>query len=216
MCVAALAPQMASALPPECGTLSTHYGPFDYTTDKPKLPIVENNHFTSNVENLVRGVTGSLGGELSYTLRAFPNHHRALVAITKYGQRMKSERPGQLAYTISCFFERAIEFRPKDAIVRMLYASYLAKAGRMADAEAQLDTVVAQDINNAFTQYNLGLLFFEIGRHDRALAQAHKAMAMGMPRTELKDQLVAKGLWQEPAAAPAADAASAAGSSPAR
>ena len=213
--VVALMPALASALPQECGSLRTHFGPYDYTTDRSKLGIVESNHFTPEIENLVRGVTGSLGGELNYTLRAFPNHHRALVAITKYGQRLKSAQPGQLAYTISCFFERAIEFRPKDVITRMLYASYLAKAGRMADAETQLDTVRAQDADNPFTQYNLGLLYLEIGRHDRALAQAHKAMAMGMPRTELKDQLVAKGLWQEPAAAPVADSTSAPEAAPA-
>lgn len=207
--VLAVAPVSAQSLPSECGSLSTHFGPFDYTTDKSKRAIVESNHFTSSVENLIKGVTGSLGGELSYTLAAFPNHHRALVAISRYGERLKSEKPGQLAYSISCYFQRALVFRPQDMIVRMLYASHLAKAGRLDEAQAQLDVVRAEETDSPFTHYNLGLLYMEIGRHELALAQAHKAMALGMPRTELKDQLVSKGLWREPDNSAAAQAASA-------
>ena len=48
--------------------------------DKQLLGTVEQHHFTSNIESLRHGNTGTLGGDLSYTLMLFPNHHRALAA----------------------------------------------------------------------------------------------------------------------------------------
>ena len=45
----------------DCGALQLHrpgqYGPYDYRTDKSKLDIVEDYHFTPAVEALVRGST---------------------------------------------------------------------------------------------------------------------------------------------------------------
>ena len=35
-----------------CGSLSNHYGPFDYRTEKGKLIIVESNHFTPVVRTM--------------------------------------------------------------------------------------------------------------------------------------------------------------------
>lgn len=208
--LAAMLPATVQALPAQCGSLKTHYGPFDYTTDRPKLPIVESYHFMPEVESLIESKAYSLGGSFDYTLKAFPNHHRALAALSRYGLRLNSDQPERTSVTITCFFERAVAFRPEDLIVRMLYASYLAKTKRKAAAETQLDFVVARNPNSPLTQHNLGLMYFELGRYDRALAQAHKAMAMGMARTDLKDLLVSAGQWQEQvvAASPAASAAS--------
>src|SRR5678816_4417104 len=68
--------------PSACGPLANAYGPFDYRTDRTgtTLSIVEDNHFTPAVEQLISGITSSVGGEIDYTLRAFPNHHRALLS----------------------------------------------------------------------------------------------------------------------------------------
>lgn len=62
------------------------YGPFDYTspTDRKHLGIVEHYHFTSDVEHLRKGASGSIALDLDYTLRAFPNHHRALNAMMTF------------------------------------------------------------------------------------------------------------------------------------
>lgn len=38
-----------------------------------------------------------------------------------------------------------------------------------------------------------------MGQYDKALVQAHKALALGLERTELVDQLKAANQWQEPA-----------------
>ena len=73
---------------PGCGVLQNAYGPFDYrdpVSKRDNLPIVESFHFTPDVESLRHGRSGSVLGDLRYTLRAFPNHHRALKSMARYG-----------------------------------------------------------------------------------------------------------------------------------
>jgi hypothetical protein len=187
-----------------CGSLQNGYGPYDYRTDKPKLPIVEGAHFTAAVEALIRGSTSSLGpgGDLDYTLRAFPNHHRALVSVMNYGEKVKPRPPKDLPRSVECYFERALRFRPDDTVARMIYATYLAKNKREADANKQLDQVAAAANDNAFTYYNLGLIYFDIKNYDKALEHAHKAYGLGFEAVNLRDQLKKVGKWIEPAPKP--------------
>src|SRR4051794_26054278 len=75
----------AQQAPSQCGSLANAYGPFDYrSTDKTALNMVEGPHFPPKVEALISGNSGPIGAELGYTLRAFPNHHRALLAVMRY------------------------------------------------------------------------------------------------------------------------------------
>jgi hypothetical protein len=65
-----------------CGPLENAYGPYDYRTDKAKLPIVLGAHFTPEVEALIRGATSTRPGhDIDYTLRAIPNNPRALYSM---------------------------------------------------------------------------------------------------------------------------------------
>jgi len=182
-----------------CGSLENGYGPYDYRTDKPKLPIVDGAHFTPAVEALIRGSTTSQGpgGDLDYTLRAFPNHHRALISVMRYGEKLKSAQPRDLPRPVECYFERALRFRSNDTLARMIYASFLSKDQRPLEATQQLElaTVAAED--NAFSHYNIGLIYFDIKNYDRALAQAHKAYGLGFGNPELRDQLKSVNKWAE-------------------
>lgn len=182
-----------------CGDLRNGYGPFDYRRDKDKLPIVENSHYTPPVQSLVRGVSGPIGAELDYALRAFPNHHRVLMSMVAWGQKIKSLQPPGATYTIECYFDRAIRFAGDDPIPRMIYARFLHSLGRMDDAMAQLDATTKLAGDNPFTHYNAGLIYMEIGQPDKALEQAHRASALGFTRPELREQLERAGKWQEPA-----------------
>ena len=49
-----------------CEGKTQGYGPFDYTisSHRPKLSTITSNHFTPEVENLIRGKTGGLIGDL--------------------------------------------------------------------------------------------------------------------------------------------------------
>src|SRR5437868_9957934 len=91
----------------ECGELTHSYGPYDYRTEKGKVRTVESNHFNSDVQNLRRGMTGSLGQELEFVLLAFPNHHPALIAMGKLGDKLNVARPSGATYPVPCYFDRA-------------------------------------------------------------------------------------------------------------
>jgi tetratricopeptide (TPR) repeat protein len=183
-----------------CGSLHApgQYGPYDYRTDRDKLQIVEVNHFTPRVEQLIGGISGTLGGELDYVLRAFPNHHRALNAFTRLSERSNWQTPQGAKWGVDCYFDRALRFRPDDTVARLLYASYLGKRKRVEEATAQLERATVDAGDNGFSHYNIGLLYFEIGAFEKALAQAHKAASLGFARPELAQRLNAAGKWRDP------------------
>jgi hypothetical protein len=182
-----------------CGPLENGYGPFDYVTQKNQLGVVEQHHFTPRVEALVGGVTSvHVGEDIDYTLRASPNHHRALLSLVRLGQKTHSTQPVGLAYSVECYFERALRFRPADSIVRMIYARYLFQDQRATQANQQLEQTVATAGDDAFVHYNVGLLYLEHENYTRALDHAHKAYALGIAQTALRDRLQLLGKWKEP------------------
>lgn len=121
--------------------------------------------------------------------------------MMRLGEREKTLKPRGSRYTIECWFKRGIQFRPDDGIVRMMYASYLYKNDRRPEALSQLSMASGYAKDNAFTHYNIGLHYFDFKDYDNALIQAHKAMALGLPQTELKEQLQKIGKWIDPAEA---------------
>lgn len=183
----------------------------DYRNERHMLQNVEGNHFTPNIEMLLRGNTGSVSQELSYVLLIYPNHPRALVSLVKLAGRQKTDQPPGATFSVLCYFERALRFRPDDAVVRMLFAQYLGGKGRKDEAITHLDRVVANAGDNPLTHYNAGLLYADLQVYDKALKQAHVAMEMGFPRPDLSERLKAANKWSEPApTAVAQDAAPAA------
>jgi uncharacterized protein len=202
--------QVSSAM---CGPVwgTDHFGPMDYRTQRSwATRMVEPVHFTPKVENLIAGESGTLGADINYTLRAFPNHHRALISATRLAERGKNDQPPGMLWPVECYFERAIRFAPDDVVVRSLYAQWLGKRGRRPEAESQLETALKTAQDSPISNYSIGLVYFELGDFDKALAQAHRARELGWPRQELAQQLKSAGKWREPAesAAPAATAAS--------
>lgn len=188
----------AQGAPNACGDLWNAYGPYDYRTDRDRLAIVERFHFTPQVEALISGKSGRIGGDLDYTLRAFPNHHRALLAMARYSEKLKTDKPDRANYTVDCYFDRAMRFAPDDSVVRVIFATHLAKTQREEFAVKQLEVASEVAKDNSFSQYNIGLVYLEMKRYDLALRQAHKAIELGFPGTELKTKLVEAGKWAEP------------------
>jgi tetratricopeptide (TPR) repeat protein len=200
---------VAQVLPPNCGALQLAWGPFDYRADRyipnntyrthsALLAVVEVEHFTAEVEHFGRGKNGGPAGpDLSYTLAVFPNHHRALVAISNLGLREKSLQPKKSRYSIDCYFKRALAFRPDDLLVRLIYANYLIQITEVRDAEEQIDIVARQNPENALTHRNLSLLYIETKNYEKALAHAHKASQLGLNIDTLKDRLSKLGQWED-------------------
>lgn len=202
------------AAPNACGSLSNSFGPFDYrTASSVDKHLVESYHYGAQVDALIAGMTGEIGGDISYTLVVFPNHHRALVAMMRMGERQKRPQVSGAKYSVECYFERALRFRPDDTVARMIYAQYLIGSNRLPDARAQLEETARLGADNPYTQYNLGMIYFDLKDYDRALKQAHLAMSMGFAPPGLEQKLRGAGRWKDPvpgAATPAASAASAA------
>lgn len=199
-----------------CGSLENHYGPYDYRLERNgRLRIVERFHFTPEVEALIRGESGSIGGDLDYTLLTSPNHHRALMALVRYGERLKTTQPPAMQYSIDCYFDRAVRYQQDDTVVRELFAQYLAKGGHLKEAKDQLQVATSYAKDNAISHYNIGLIYFELKDYDHALEQAQVASEEGYPRPELRDMLKGVGKWREPVEAASAPAASAPPAAPA-
>lgn len=200
----------------------------DYTNadDRRGLPIVEKFHFMPDVERLNLREPGP---DLDYTLRHFPNHHRALAAMAKLGLRDKTGKPNGATYSIICYFDRAIRFKPDDAKVRMIYGAYLMALNQPELALEQLRESSRLSPDNPTVNYNLGLMYLKRKDYAQARLHAKKAYDLGFPLQGLKNKLSAAGQWDagladaapvtkdpagQPQAAPEPDAQAAAGPGP--
>lgn len=181
-----------------CGSLQNAYGPYDFRTDKDKLSIVVSAHLTPEVINLVKGKTGPLGGDIDYTLRAIPNHPSALMAMVRLGAREKAAKPRGARYTVECYLYRANRFRGDDPTVKMIYANYLARNGKGAEALRFLDEAVALGEESANLNYNIGLVYLDLKQYEKALTNAHLAYQKGFPLPGLRNRLKMEGKWSEP------------------
>lgn len=177
-------------------------GPFDYTKQQnyvpEKLSIVESVHLTPEVENLVKGNSSSIEGDLNYTLRAWPNHHRALLTITRYQLKVNSKLGKDSALTTlpECYFQRALNFSPKDAVTASLYGYYLRKSGHLKEAALAYEEALKLAPDTSKTEYAYSLLLIDMKHYDNALAQAKKAYRHGKPPAGLKNKLIKLGVWK--------------------
>lgn len=193
------------ALDVGCPILRHGYGPYDYrSATKEQLQLVEGAHFFPNVENLRdgtphpnRGYALVPGAEIDYTLRAFPNHHRALMALSRLSLRDKSERPKGIKANVDCYFQAAIKFRNEDSYAYLVYGIHLSKKGRSREALEQFDKAKALGEDSANLYYNLGLAYFQEKRFDDALDAAHKAYNAGFPLPGLRNMLMRAGKWTD-------------------
>lgn len=189
----------------ECGSLDNMYGPFDYTNArhvKEQLPVVEGNHFTPEVEsfqghNKCGGNGCAVAGDIDYTLRAFPNHHRALLAMAKYHIQGLDRTMGRMRYTSGCYFNRAMRFNPSDGTVYMIYGYYLSRIGQTDTALEQYKKALTLLNNSAEAHYNIGLLYTDLRDYDNARKHAARAYELGFPLPGLRRKLERVGEWDE-------------------
>jgi tetratricopeptide (TPR) repeat protein len=188
--------------------------PEDYRKPSARLKVVEDYHFASHVEALIRPMQAGMpiGSDLDYTLWGYPNHHRALVTLVRLGAREKTDKPRGANFSIDCYFRRALRIASDDLIVRMLYANYLGTVNRKPDALRHLTYVVDNAGDNPLTHYNAGLIYLEFGAFEQAATQARKARDLGYPRPDLQQELQRRGQWRDEPAAGAAPAPASAAS----
>jgi len=210
LCLSTIAPHLQAAEAPwvgeqlngvPCSGKATGYGPFDYTNRvhvREKLPVVEKNHFTSKVVALREGENARLLPDIDYTLRAFPNHHRALFAIIRFYTEQQDEKEDDTRKQDwhtppECYVQRAIRFSPRDAKLYSLYGLYLHRLKRYDEAEKMYRKALDIAPHSPETRYNLGLLLADKGNYEKAQEQARQAYAAGYPLPALRERLAAHG-----------------------
>jgi tetratricopeptide (TPR) repeat protein len=182
-----------------CGELKNHYGPLDYRKrGQVNLEIVENAHFTPEVEAGIKGATSYIGGDLDYTLRAIPNHPGALTTLSKLALRDKQVFVPYTKWPVECYFDRARRFAPDDPAPVAVHGSYLFSLGKFDKALEVFKQAHDLAPDNPIINYNLGLLYLKFKEYDKSLEAAHKAYAKAFPLAGLKNKLIEAGKWIEP------------------
>ena len=194
----ALFQQSVHSVSSNCGDpFRNGVGPYDYNSmearnNPSKIPIVEAYHFTNKVEQLIEGESSvDPGGDIDYVLRAVPNHHRALYAISKY--ELQNGRQSMQWRSVECYFERAIRFNSDDGVVYLLFGLHYAIRNQHARAIEKYMLAEQKMPESVELHYNMGLSLFEIGRYDEALKAAQKAYDGGYPLPGLRSKLKRRG-----------------------
>ena len=206
LCQTTLAANAEQASSLSCPPIRHSYGPYDYrTAPQEQRDLVEGPHFHPNVEALKKNTLSPNrnyimvpGGEIGYTLRAFPNHPRALLALSRLSFLEKTDKPTGLGNSVMCYFQEAIKFKPDDPMVRVIYGIHLSKKGDVEQALKQFDKAKELGEESASLYYNLGLAYTDLKRYPDALQAAHKAYALGAQLPGLRNKLERAGAWQDP------------------
>lgn len=178
------------------------FGPYDYTNPAHQQyrPIVEDYHFTREVEALIGSANAPTpGGDIFYTLRKFPNHHRALYAMVRYQTEQHKWLPLNFTrlYSMECFFQRAHYFKANDPVVYMLQGIYFYKRKAFEHSEKFYLKSLSIYPESAEANYNLGLLYIDMGKFDKAKQYAKAAYKYGHPLQGLKQKLAKHGVTLE-------------------
>ena len=198
--------QHASASP-KCGNVfDAQYGVHDYNDPKFRTPsgraistlkTVERRHFTSKVERLISGEsTKSILADIDYTLRKFPNHHRALFSLIKYDKSLNGKLPrGSQDYeqSVQCYFKRALDFRPEDGKTLQLFGMYYHLNGKYEKA-IQVYSKANEHLPSPELHYNMGLAYFHVKKYEKSKEFAQKAYESNYPLMGLRDKLARVGV----------------------
>lgn len=196
-----LAPWVGTTLDgKKCSGTQIAYGPYDYlqrNTLQAELQIVEENHFSADVENLISSETAYAINDIHYTLGAWPNHHRALNSILQYRlQNLRNWPPAIGVPPAECYLQRAIKFSPKDPRPYMMYGVLLQKVKQFDKALNAYRVANRLMPNDVITQYNMGMTLVALKKYKEAAQLAQKVYSAGFPLPALKNKLIAAGHWK--------------------
>lgn len=192
-----------------CTGKAQGYGPFDYTNfhhrndwvgggSESALHLVESAHFSPDSENLIKPMGAGFLGDFDYTLRAFPNHHRALLSLVRFQLEVnkKIRKPEKEYSPVECYFQRAIHFSSKDSATYSLYAYFLSKIGEKQKAQEQYEKALTIAPDSSKIEYAYSLLLIDLKQYDKALEYAQKAYQHGKPPLGLQNKLKKLGVWK--------------------
>lgn len=172
---------------------------FDYLSERNKVGIVEGFHFYQDIEQLAVH-QNRLDGDLDYTLRSIPNHHRALWARVRFHLRLIEDEDNRRALFArehrregtpppECYFQRAKVFNPGDGMVSAVFGIYLHEMNMYEAALTEYKR--AEELIPSYSElaYNMGLLYLDMGNLVKAREYADKARDLGHPLRGLRRKL---------------------------
>jgi hypothetical protein len=181
-----------------CGVLDppNQYGPYDYrTATQAQRDLVEGSHFQPLSEALVRSRFGGgkkFASDFDYTLRAFPNHPRALIAMSRISIREGTPKPNGAQWLVDCYFERGMTFQPDDHMVPLVFAHHLRQTNRPEKAKhylAKAESLVSNKDGAAITFYNIGIQYVELGDLVNAKKMADMEAALSGEESKLTQEI---------------------------
>jgi len=194
-----LAPWVGTTLDGKsCKSGQVSFGPYDYLEREKNLAaleVVEESHFSTDVENLIGSETESPTNNIHYTLQAWPNHHRALNSALQYRLQNLRNWPLGIVPPAECYLQRAIKFSPKDPRPYMMYGVLLQKVKQFDKALNAYRAANRLLPNDVITQYNMGMTLVALKKYKEAAQLAQKVYSAGFPLPALKNKLIAAGHW---------------------
>jgi tetratricopeptide (TPR) repeat protein len=185
----------------KCTGSEVPFGPYDYLQRAQfpgELGVVEDNHFTAEVEQLIDREWAFAIADIHYTIGAWPNHHRALQSALTYRLRNLNNYPtGMGVSTAECYLQRAIKFSPNDPRPYIMYGVLLQKVKQYDGALKAYRVANRLLPDDVITQYNMGLTLAALKQYKEAAQLAQKVYATGFPLPGLKNKLTAAGYWKD-------------------
>ena len=165
-------------------------------------PLLRGQHYDNYQNHVVLAINRMKYGDFSdaviadldFTLARWPNHYRAMQLLIDY--EANGGRANKFIQ-VPCYFQRAHWFVPDDENVLVLFGIYQRKLRKYEGAERAWKYALVIEEGSVEAHYNLGLLYFSLGRFQAAVHHAHKAYELGYPLQGLKRKLVTAGHWKQ-------------------
>lgn len=161
------------------------------------LALTEEHHFNEDVETLRKGITTDPMGDVDFVLRSFPNHHRALYTSMQY--RLKHRKwPNKAKWQpAECYYQRAINFSPRDLTVHTQFAILQYKFKQYKGALESYQIADRLSPEDPLLMYNMALTMVKLKKYKDAKAVAEKVYATGFPLPGLRNKLITAGHWKD-------------------
>lgn len=150
---------------------------------------VETHHLYKGIKDLYTGHLEYAKGEFEFILAYFPNHPRALILMVDTMFRMRQP------YVVEEHIRRALNLYPGNASTQMIYGVYLQRAGKLTEAVQAHLRAIQLDPDYVDAYYNLGLVYLDLKKNDKANWYAQKAYAMGVKVPGLRTRLEKVKAW---------------------
>lgn len=168
------------------------YDYYGHDGKKPReglLISVESFHLYKGIKGLYTGHFEYAKDDFEFILAYFPNHPRALFLMidTMFGMKQP--------YIAEEHIQRALRLYPQYASTHVVYGMYQQRAGKPAEAIQSYLKAIQLDADYVDAYYNLGLLYLDIKKNDKANWYAQKAYTLGVKVPGLRTRLEKAKAW---------------------